>query len=441
MAKDQSKTVLQKILMSGKNIGIVVIGIVIGIFILRTMASNRPPAEEAEVPETELSAFFMQIEAVNFQPHVVGLGAIEPAQEVTVSSEVSGQIAWVHPDLQNGRIIEADTVVIRVDDVDFQLSLNQAQADLAVQRNSLQQLEYQERNYRLNLDSARERLELTRNELDRLQSLVDRGLASSSDIEAQQQSVLSLEAEVASNELNLELIPNERSTTLANIISAEAQVEQAQRDLARSQIRLPVTGRIGEVQVTGGSYVGASAALFDVSSIDAFEVGAQLSSRSFQNTFNTGTLQNNLTAIVRLVEEGNDSAYFGTPQRIESELDSNTRMMSVVVALDELDDRVTKGAYAEVTILGPEASYWVVPRSAINAGQVYMANDDDQLQLVDVNVDFYQGNYAVLTSELPFERLITSQVFPAVSGMSLELFENEETREAMVASLNAPASK
>ena len=425
---------------TAKNTIFVITGLAVGLGVLFAMASNRPPAAEVEHAMTGSRVTVLTLQAVDFQPTVSGFGTVKPAFELTVLSEVAGRVAWVHPDLERGNVLPEGTTVIRLDDTDLRLALNQSESELAVKKVQLEQKALEQQNYQKNLADAESRLSLARKELARLQSLVEKGLMSNSGVDAQRQQVLAQQSEVSNLELQLQMLPSQIRILEAEIESSQARLLQRERDLDRSDIQLAKTGVIGSVNVTEGSYVGMGAQLFQVSSENDFEINAQVSAKTYQQVFNTLTLPTQIRAEVTLSNQASANApandLVAQPLRIDDGLDTATRMLGVVVGIDGNDHGLTKGTYAEVTLSAMESDYWVVPRSAIHDNQLYFADGNNQLRIVPAQVDFYQGDYAVLAQKPNFDRLVTSQLFPAVEGMALDIFGDVDSHSRMLTALN-----
>jgi multidrug efflux pump subunit AcrA (membrane-fusion protein) len=74
-----------------------------------------------------------------------------------------------------------------------------------------------------------------------------------------------------------------------------------------------------------------------------------------------------------------------------------------------------------------QAPRLVVPRNAVRNGTVYVADADDRLRRRPVEVLFNQDGFSVISSGLaPGERVVVSDLIPAVSGMLLRPHVDEE---------------
>ncbi|MEE9423701.1 MAG: hypothetical protein V3V18_01825, partial [Methylococcales bacterium] len=71
----------------------------------------------------------ISISQYSVKPTIQGFGVVEPDILLEAKAEIAGKIVYVHPQLRNGTVFPKDTVVIRIEQDDFQLTLKQAEAD------------------------------------------------------------------------------------------------------------------------------------------------------------------------------------------------------------------------------------------------------------------------------------------------------------------------
>jgi multidrug efflux pump subunit AcrA (membrane-fusion protein) len=74
----------------------------------------------------------------------------------------------------------------------------------------------------------------------------------------------------------------------------------------------------------------------------------------------------------------------------------------------------------------------VVPRAALRAGKVHLVGPQDRLQISPVSVAFTQGPLAVIDSGIATgDRVVLSDLVPAVEGMRLDPRPDESIRALM----------
>jgi hypothetical protein len=103
---------------------------------------------------------------------------------------------------------------------------------------------------------------------------------------------------------------------------------------------------------------------------------------------------------------------------------------------------LVKGLFVEVDLRGaPRPDSLVIPRQALHDGHVYVLGADDRLEVRPVELAQLQPEYAVIESGLePGERVLVSDLFPAVAGMALAGQPDEGVLERLLASARAEDS-
>lgn len=146
------------------------------------------------------------------------------------------------------------------------------------------------------------------------------------------------------------------------------------------------------------------------------------------------------TATVRLDQPGFDAEWPGRVERISEEIDQETRSLGLFVAVDDpfrsaipgKRPPLTKGQFVRVEIAAPvREDRIVVPRTALHyteGGAVtgYLADRNNRLRRVAVSIAAVSSNFAVIEQGLsPGDRIIVSDLIPAVEGMLLAPVEDK----------------
>ena len=138
----------------------------------------------------------LTIQPIPFRAQVRAFGNVEPSISLNAKAQVSGNVSYRHPELKQGGNIAAGTVVLRIDPTDYQVSLKQTEADLAANKQSLIQLEEEEKTTHKSLAIAKENLSFGEQEFARIQKIWEERLVSRSTLDSEKQKVNQLRQSV-----------------------------------------------------------------------------------------------------------------------------------------------------------------------------------------------------------------------------------------------------
>jgi RND family efflux transporter MFP subunit len=403
--------------------------IVLGVLVLLWMAGGKQPPAQSERGEPARTVRVIEAPLLELIPKAEGYGPVRPARVWTAVAQVAGRVVEMHPRLRDGEILPEGTPLVRIDPVDYELALVQAQAELA-------ELEVEERNAQVSLSIEARNLNLAGQDVERKRKLMQKGTTSQSSVDEAERVMLSTRMAAQSLRNTLALIPTRRSVL-------EATAARAQRDLERTEIRAPFTLRVADLAIEADQYVGVGQSLFEGDDVERVEVEAQFSVSTLRRLFigrpdlklDVTRFGEQLTEVVGFdplvrLDLGNDVAEWQAEfVRFSDNVDAHTRTMGVVVAVDRPFDKIkigyrpplSKGMFVQVALRGKrQPSRLVIPRNAVRNGIVYVADEDDRLRRRPVEVLFTQEDLSVIASGLaPGERVVVSDLVPAVSGMLL----------------------
>ncbi|WP_445358468.1 efflux RND transporter periplasmic adaptor subunit [Microbulbifer sp. ANSA005] len=420
-----------------------------GVFISMALVVTKgePKHDAIEAPITVVDA--IKVQELPLRAQAIAYGEVKPSTFLEANAEVSGRVVYTAPELERGNIISAGTLVLKIDDTSYRLALAQAESDLAANRANLQELDVEEANSKRSLDIAERTLKLGEKELARKQKLVAKGTVSRSTVDTEEQNMLRLRQEVQNQSSQLSLFPTRRKVIEAQIARSEAQVRDSKYNLERTQVILPFNARIGEVHVEENQYVAGNARLFDASGLAQVEIAAELPMvhvAPLLRNLRPGIASNptpddlpkmllGLEARITLVGGPGNSEWQGRVVRLGGTLDSTSRTLSVVVAVDDPYGKAVtgekpplfRGMYARVELLAPAAPALAIPRRALHEGKVYLVQNG-QLRVRPVQIDYHQGDTTVIREGLnPGEQVIVTDVIPAINGMAVSVVSDEQS--------------
>lgn len=281
-------------------IGILGAGVVGSVLI----AVMRPTVEPGR---PEVTAPLVRVEiatpsTVNFI--VRAHGTVAPRTESDLIPQVTGPVVWVSPALASGGFFELDEPLIRIDPADYSVGLESARA--AVARNTS---EY----------------ERAKKELERQQRLASKSIASASRFDD---------------------AANGERIAAAALRESVAQRERAERDLARTEIRAPYSGRVRDENVDVGQFVTRGTSIGRIYAVDYAEVRLPVPDAELRFVdlpmLYRGESSDVAGPTVQLRADfaGGKYTWEGRIVRTEGEIDARSRMVHVVARVEDPYGRV-----------------------------------------------------------------------------------------------------
>ena len=402
----------------------------------------KPAGDRARLVET------IPLELKAIAPVAVGFGKVAPKVEWKAISEVSGKIVYRHPRLEKGQILKKGTEILRIDPLDYELKLVQAQADLNSAQTSLAKLKQEEDNLKQTLKIEKNRLVIANRELERKRNLRQRNLASQSEVDQQQQSTLSQRKIVLDIENQIGLMPDEMKVAEALVKVSTAKVEEAQRLLDKTVITLPSDLRIAQVDIEQDQVVNMQQTMLVGHGISVMEVEAQLSIHDMRtlassigkfNRDESGIPQPDMTFIKAHIELNSGNLHATWPARvarISETVDPNQATAGVILEItqDYRDLKPTtvpplvNGMFVRANIEGQANPSWVIPERALHGDKIYIKDENNKLRIKPVEVLYRRDNQVVIDGDLmQGEKLILNDLLPAIEGMMLKEVQSEES--------------
>ena len=430
---------------------IVLTAVAIVVFAVKTKA----PIEHEGLGYPPKAVEVIEAKRIPFRARVMAFGNVEPSVFMKAKAEVSGKIVYIHPELKKGASLKKGTVVLRIEPTTYEISLNQSKAGLAGSKSSLAQLVVEEKSARGALKIANEKLDFERQELARMQSMWDKKLIARTTLDKEEKNVLSLEQQVQDIEGKLSAFASRKAAVVAKINQSKSLVNKGKDSLGRTEITLPFDARIGQVFVENGEFTAIGGVLFEALGVQAVEINAQLPLRQFRALVsdlfegeNTSlSLQNpeimqlaiknmNLEARVRLVGNISDqSEWSGELIRLSESVDPSRDTLGLVVVVNNPYEHVIpgvrppllKGMYTSVEFFAPSKDTMVIPRKAVHQGRVYVALENNTVDIRPIEIAYTQGDLLIVKNGLnDGEHLIVSDMIPVMQGLPVIQMMNQD---------------
>ncbi|USH02147.1 HlyD family secretion protein [Grimontia kaedaensis] len=409
----------------------------VGIAVLFIAINSRPDVPVKPAQSKARAVDVVTLQQSDIAPVVTGFGRVTPKLTWQAIAEVNGKVIYRNPALEKGRVLPAGTELLRIDPTDYQLAVAQAQADVSVREARLAKLELDESNLKTTLAIEKRRLTLSRDELTRQKNLRKKGLTSQSALDNEQQTFLSQQTRVQDLEAQLKVLPDEKRITASELEASNLALEQAQRNLDKTQIVLPVDSRIAEVNIERDQVVTPQQVMVIAHGLGAVEVDAQVSIHDMQTVFDTlhgkhsegfsGKLHQ-LEASVSLSSGSFEEEWPAKVARLSDTVSLNQATVGVIleITLDEEQKQgiaaqpsLVNGMFVKAHIEGKPVAQWVIPERALRGDKIYLM-EDGTLKVVPVTILFRRGESVAIAGDLKAgQQLVLNDLLPAVPGMEL----------------------
>jgi membrane fusion protein, multidrug efflux system len=211
------------------------------------------------------------------------------ADMVGLSTDVSGIVTavLVH---DNQKVAKGD-VLFKIDDLQFRLALDRAEAQIGNTRNDLVALQASYRNMQAQIDQAQKDVDFNMVNFKRQEQLVANNFtpratfdAARNTLEGSQQKLASLQQQLAGLAANLNGDPDAPIENHPKYKDAIAARDEAARQLAHTIVRAPFAGIVTNVpSLQPGQYLAAAATAFNIVSTD--HVWVQASPKETELTY------------------------------------------------------------------------------------------------------------------------------------------------------------
>ena len=322
-----------------------------------------------------------------------GEGSVAPLRQVNLVPQVGGEVVHVSPSLVNGGAFDSGELLVRIDPEDYRLAVTLARAKVEDAESKLQTLQAESA-------AALEEWRFHRR---------DKGSG------GEPPPLLVKEPQL--------------QAAKAQLAAQRAELRRAELSLERTEIHAPFNGRVSKESVDKGQVVTAGQSLAALYGTDAAEVVVPLQPEDlawfdipgFTNGEGPGA-----EAVVRGRIAGEERTWRGRVLRSEGRLDEKTRMLGVVVGVDDpygTRPPLAVGLFVRVEILGkPLAGAVRIPRAALRQGDVAWVVEDGRLRFRPVTVARTQGDEALVTSGLEEGELVAvSRLEEATDDMAVRV--------------------
>jgi membrane fusion protein, multidrug efflux system len=304
-------------------------------------------------------------------------GRLEAIERVEVRSRVAGALLAVH--FREGALVKKDDLLITIDPATYAAEVDRNEAQVA---------------------AAEARVELTKSDVDRGEKLSGSRIISQRELDQR---------------------VNAQREAEANVRAAKAALQTAKLNLDYTQVRAPVTGRVGRLEVTVGNLVAAGpgapvlTTLVSVNPIYAsFNADEQVVTRALKTLADQNAVSEVDRIPVRMSTATSDESFEGKLQLIDNQVDARSGTVRVRAVFDNADGRLIPGQFARLRMGQPKAEpALMVNERAIGTDQnkkfVLVVSADNKAEYREVTLGANVDNLRVVTIGLKSgERIVVN---------------------------------
>jgi HlyD family secretion protein len=197
-----------------------------------------------------------KIERGSLVAAVSASGTVNPVTQVSVGSQVSGQIKELYADFNS--VVKQGQLIARLDPESFEYRVRQASADVDAARASVLTAQANVQSSLASVTKAQVDLAQARRDLQQKKDLVAQNFIASSEVDKAQAGVDTLAESLKVAQAQVEVARAQATNAQANVKQREALLAQARVDLQRTQIKSPVDGIVIKRSIETGQTVAAS---------------------------------------------------------------------------------------------------------------------------------------------------------------------------------------
>ena len=330
--------------------------------------NTSPSAASAATPEQAVAVTVAVVEPRQASLWDEFSGRLEAVDRVEIRPRVAGAILATN--FTEGALVKAGDVLFKIDPAPYAAEVDKAVAQL---------------------EAAKARAAFAASELERGAQLVGNAVVTRRDYDQRD---------------------NGNREAIANVKAAEATLQTAKLNLDYTQVRAPVDGRVGRIEVTVGNLVAAGSAspaltsLVSVNPIYAsFDADEEVVLQAINSIADASGKRGNLDRIpVEMTVSGGTSAK-GHIQLIDNQVNGQSGTIRVRAVFKNDDGRLIPGQFARVRMGQPKQQTLVlVDERAIGTDQdkkfVMVVGDDDRAAYRAVTLGGNVDGLRIVTSGL-----------------------------------------
>jgi multidrug efflux system membrane fusion protein len=365
-------------------IAIVVVAVALAVMLVK----NRPRAERQAPAVTVPTVVVVNALRSTFAPKIRSTGIVRAARDVVIAPEIGGRVVWVAPQLVPGGRVKKGETLVRIDERDLVLLVEEAKARV-----------------------AQADLALT--------------LEKSQGERARRELAMIGDSKLAGGSLALALREPQLKNAEAQREGAGHALARAELNLTRATIRAPMDAIVQTERAEVGQLATPQTVLATLLGVDVGWVVASIPVDRLR-FMQIGEGERGATAeVTQILGDGRDASRTARVVRLLGELEAETRTAQVVLEISKPFDPVVgglpvlPGAFVEVDIAGlPLEGVFAIPRIAlVDDANIWVVDGEDRLRRKPVDIVWRDKAFIVVKEGVDDgDRVVTTPIPTAVEG-------------------------
>lgn len=415
----------------GSSLAVLVFACLTAIILWKT----KPEPKTAEPVEPTLSVFMQTATYTNFQANVETQGVVRPLRKVQISPEVPGKVIEISENLRPGKMVLRDEVLVRIHPEDYKNAVTEAKSAAAGLEAALKKVRLNDEANRKQLELTKRSSDLAKQDFDRAKKLSDQGEAvSKSVVESAERAFTQAQTQVLQLEQAIAQTPSSILELESEQAAVQSRIEQAERQLARSVIRAPFSGRVVSAMVEENEYLSPGVPIIELADDSVMEINVPVTATDLRKWI---PFEENpdpekgwfaplspIQVNISWSESEQDLEWDGILDRI-TRFDPTTRTAMIAVRIEgdnllsvEENIALIEGMFCQVNIPGNEIQNVIaLPRSAITFDNKCYLSVDGKLKITAVEIIRSEGDQVFISEGVePGDQVIITRLVAPLEG-------------------------
>lgn len=360
-------------------------------------------ASDKKPPQARERVFAVNVHLAEMDtivPKLEAFGQVQSRRTLELRAASAGRVVVLAENVEEGGVVTAGQVLIRIDPADAQSALDRAESDLldaqAEERDAERTLELA----RNELQAAEDQSVLRDRALKRQQDLAERGVGTAAAVETAELAAASARQAVLARRISEAQAEARVDQTITRLARAQIALDAAKRDLTDTTIKARFDGTLSGVSLVEGRLVSANEKLAELVDPRALEVAFRVSTVQYARLLDDEGRLTPAKVIASLDAAGSNLIARGTISRDSAAAGEGQSGRLIFARLDAALG-FKPGDFVTVSVDEPALDQVVrLPASSYSADRtVLVIGADDRLESLKVKLVRRQGDHVLVRGE------------------------------------------